>query len=237
MFYDPSTATNDEHESEKGTESDDEPDMLDKLLTQQQPQPRKKQRIAIPVSKGSNKPGRYIALDCEMVGIGPDGEESALARVSIVNFHGHVLMDEYVRPKERVTDFRTEVSGITPHHLKNAKEFCAVQKMVDELIHGRTLVGHGLINDLEVLLLSHPRHLVRDTAHYKPFRKIANGRTPSLRNLVKHFLKREIQDSHHSSVEDARAVMDLYKLVKDEWETHLTKKHTLKSKRNTNQQE
>jgi RNA exonuclease 4 len=52
-----------------------------------------------------------------MVGVGPEGEESALARVSLVNYNGAVLMDEYVKPMERVTDFRTAVSGITPKHL------------------------------------------------------------------------------------------------------------------------
>ena len=39
-------------------------------------------------------------------------------RVSIVNYHGHVLMDKYVRPKHRIVDFRTWVSGIHPHDLK-----------------------------------------------------------------------------------------------------------------------
>ena len=54
-----------------------------------------------------------------MVGIGPDGEQSALARVSLVNFHGAIVLDTYVKPMDRVTDFRTFVSGIKPEHLKN----------------------------------------------------------------------------------------------------------------------
>lgn len=65
--------------------------------------------------------GKYVAIDCEMVGVGPEGEESALARVSLVNYNGAVLMDEYVKPQERVTDFRTAVSGITPKHLVDGK--------------------------------------------------------------------------------------------------------------------
>jgi hypothetical protein len=56
-----------------------------------------------------------------MVGVGPDGEESALARVSLVNYNGALLLDEYVKPLERVTDFRTAVSGITPKHLAQGK--------------------------------------------------------------------------------------------------------------------
>jgi len=37
-----------------------------------------------------------VALDCEMVGVGFDGEQSALARVSIVDWNGFVLLDTYV---------------------------------------------------------------------------------------------------------------------------------------------
>lgn len=47
-----------------------------------------------------------------MVGVGVDGKESSLARVSIVNFYGAVQLDEYVRQRERVVDYRTEFSGI-----------------------------------------------------------------------------------------------------------------------------
>ena len=38
---------------------------------------------------------RVVAMDCEMVGVGPDGERSALARVSIIDYHGTVLYDKY----------------------------------------------------------------------------------------------------------------------------------------------
>jgi RNA exonuclease 4 len=47
-----------------------------------------------------------------MVGVGINGKESSLARVSIVNFYGAVLLDEFVRQRERVVDYRTEFSGI-----------------------------------------------------------------------------------------------------------------------------
>ena len=56
-----------------------------------------------------------------MVGVGIDGEESSLARVSIVNYHGVVLLDEVVRQRERVVDFRTEWSGIRPADMVNGK--------------------------------------------------------------------------------------------------------------------
>lgn len=53
-------------------------------------------------------------MDCEMVGVGLNGEDSILARASLVNHFGHCVYDKYVKPTEKVTDYRTAVSGIRP---------------------------------------------------------------------------------------------------------------------------
>ena len=68
----------------------------------------------------SSETGRtsVVGLDCEMVGVGPGGHRSALARISIVNSAGNALLDTFVAPKERVTDYRTSVSGVTQENLK-----------------------------------------------------------------------------------------------------------------------
>ena len=62
--------------------------------------------------------GRCVSLDCEMVGTGPAGDFSMLARCSIVNHHGNVLYDSYVAPMDKITDYRTKFSGITAQHLR-----------------------------------------------------------------------------------------------------------------------
>lgn len=41
-----------------------------------------------------------------MVGTGPRGSVSALARVCVVNAQGNVVMDTFVKPNEKVTDYR-----------------------------------------------------------------------------------------------------------------------------------
>ena len=61
-------------------------------------------------------------MDCEMVGAGTDGRKSLLARVSIVNHYGVKLYDKFVAPTEKVTNYRTKVSGIRPEDLENGKE-------------------------------------------------------------------------------------------------------------------
>ena len=75
------------------------------------------------LSQGKAEPGTYVAMDCEMVGVGPKGSESVLARCSIVNWHGAVLLDTFVRPQEKVTDYRTWVSGVRAKDLKGAPSF------------------------------------------------------------------------------------------------------------------
>lgn len=95
-------------------------------------------------------PGNYIAVDCEMVGLGHLGSESALARVSLVNYHGHVLLDTFVQPRERVTDWRTWVSGVREADIQDAPPFEEVQKKVAELVEGRILIGHAIENDMKV---------------------------------------------------------------------------------------
>jgi RNA exonuclease 4 len=169
--------------------------------------------------------GKYVAMDCEMVGVGPNPDhDSALARVSIVNFNGEQVYDSFVRPKEMVTDWRTHVSGILPRHMAEARTLEQVQKEVAEIIDGRILVGHALRNDLDALLLSHPKRDIRDTSKYPPYRKVAGGGSPRLKVLASEFLGLDIQGGAHSSVEDAKATMLLYRRDKDGFEREHAKK-------------
>ncbi|KAL4964673.1 uncharacterized protein BDV14DRAFT_190135 [Aspergillus stella-maris] len=169
--------------------------------------------------------GKYIAIDCEMVGVGPNPDnDSVLARISLVNYNGDQVYDSYVRPKEMVTDWRTYVSGILPKHMIEARTLEHVQKEVGEILDGRILVGHALRNDLDALLLSHPKRDIRDTSKHPPYRKIAGGGSPRLKILASEFLGLKIQDGAHSSVEDAKATMLLYRRDKDEFEREHSKK-------------
>ncbi|KAM6431330.1 RNA exonuclease 4 isoform 2-T2 [Liasis olivaceus] len=143
---------------------------------------------------------RAVAIDCEMVGVGPTGEDSILARVSVVNLFGKCIYDKYVKPTEEVTDYRTAVSGIRPEHLKKGEDFKTVQKEVADLLRGRILVGHALRNDLKILLLDHPKKKIRDTQRYKPFKQQVKSGRPSLKLLCEKLLNVKVQTSEHSSV-------------------------------------
>lgn len=170
-----------------------------------------------------------------MVGTGPDGAKSALARVVLVNASGSVVLDTHVRPSQPVTDYRTEVSGVSARHLVGAPGLEDVQARVAALLSGRILVGHALKNDLKALLLSHPRKLVRDTARYPPLMRTRphvggpspaarRGRPAKLKELAASQLGVVIQEGAHSPVEDARAALALYRKHEAAWEASLTPK-------------
>lgn len=93
---------------------------------------------------------KAISMDCEMVGVGYTGSESVLARVSLVNHFGHCVYDKYVKSREKVTDYRTAVSGIRPADIEHANDFKEVQKEVSDILNNRILVGHAIRHDLKV---------------------------------------------------------------------------------------
>ncbi|CAK7225204.1 3'-5' exonuclease [Sporothrix bragantina] len=179
--------------------------------------------------------GKYIALDCEMVGIGPDGREDALARVSVVDFFGRQVYDSFVKPQQgqRVTDWRTHVSGVSSRHLRLARPFDEVRTVIEDLLRGedgegkqetRILVGHDVRHDLQVLGLSHPPRLIRDTAKFSGFKQYGHGPKPALRVLAREILGIDIQQGAHSSVEDARVTMHLFRQHKPAFDVECANK-------------
>ncbi|KAJ1482436.1 ribonuclease H-like domain-containing protein [Baffinella frigidus] len=146
-----------------------------------------------------------------MVGVGDDGKRSVLARVSIVDVHGDAIMDTYVASREKVTDYRTFVSGIRVQNLKGAPQFARVQVAVSKITENKIVVGHALKNDLSALMLTHPRQLIRDTAKYRPY-QTPNKKPRKLRDLTAEVLGLKIQGGEHSSLEDARSALLLYKV-------------------------
>ncbi|KAA0196346.1 RNA exonuclease 4 [Fasciolopsis buskii] len=85
-----------------------------------------------------------IALDCEMVGVGPK-LLNALGRISIVDYSGNVLYDVMVRPEEEITDFRTRWSGIRPEDMRRAIPFECAQEQVERIIHVSLSVLEGCL--------------------------------------------------------------------------------------------
>ena len=171
---------------------------------------------------------RCVALDCEFVGVGLGGKLSVLARVSVVDWYGRKMFDAFVHVEERVTDYRTHVSGVTEKDLKGPKamNFGLVRKQVKQLLKNKIIVGHGLENDLRALKIEHdfPWYNIRDSAtQYQPYMRVdqfGQLRPRRLRDLVWYNLGIVIQQEGrpHDSLEDARAAMALYRNEQPNWD-------------------
>ncbi|KAJ1310344.1 hypothetical protein OPQ81_007083 [Rhizoctonia solani] len=146
-----------------------------------------------------------------------------LARVSIVDYWGNVMLNTFVQPTEPVVDYRTTQTKITAWDLSDsnpqALPFDIVQVKVTDLIHECIIVGHSLWQDLSVLGISHLAVDTRDTALYLPFRvTLSQQIAPGLPTLVWTFMKRHIRCFSTDSTEDARACMDLFRSIEYDWE-------------------
>jgi DNA polymerase III epsilon subunit-like protein len=110
---------------------------------------------------------RIVGLDCEMVGVGCKGRDNMLARCTMVLWDPHgttsspsqthpdikVIYDKLVKPTRRVTDYRTEYSGIT-------REMLHEQQPSQPLIDFQTCRGEvrSLLSSIDgknVLLVGH----------------------------------------------------------------------------------
>eukprot|EP00947_MAST-08B_sp_MAST-8B-sp1_P001577 g1577.t1 len=150
-----------------------------------------------------------LALDCEMVQT--EDERDALARVTLVDSSGTVVLDELVRPSGRIVDYRTPYSGITPAMMETTSTTLAeVRARLVRLIHADAiLVGHSLENDLHATKIIHRR--VVDTAELSTSPKWPMRRL-SLKVLVRTLFGRAIQNdaaAGHDSAEDARAALSV----------------------------
>lgn len=184
------------------------------------------------LEQGSLTVGREIlAMDCEMCRTS-DGE-LALTKISLLNWDGEVVMDELIKPELPIVDYLTayvshhssaeeqqlicliyRYSGVTQAMLESIQTTLAdVQSRLLDMLHPKTiLVGHSLNVDLAAIKISHP--FIIDTSIIYP-----HPRGPplkaSLKWLAKKYLKRDIQAGHgttgHSSIEDAKACLDLVK--------------------------
>lgn len=161
-----------------------------------------------------------LALDCEMVEC--YHHKSVLARVSIVNLFGHPVLDRFVAPPAKVTDYRTRWSGIRKQDLEGAPDFDSVRSEVASMIAGRIVVGHAVHNDFSVLKINHPKDKTRDTSEY--FKYLFQGKNPSLKKLSESILGLKIQKGEHDSVQDAQATMKLYVKERDRWNQKMAPK-------------
>ena len=194
-----------------------------------------------PPASHSRRTQSVVALDCEMVGCKPDHaavlasligrrgkrrnkipkEVSVAGRCTIVDYHGNVLYDSYIRPNQPITSLRTLWSGITAKDMIGATPIDKARLKILEILRGKIVVAHNIEHDLNALSITLPAGNIRDTSCFPPLLRLAGIKSPgnaSLKTLARSVLGREIQRGMHCSRVDAQTTMELYHCVEDEWE-------------------
>eukprot|EP00879_Flechtneria_rotunda_P023831 GHRR01025237.1.p1 GENE.GHRR01025237.1~~GHRR01025237.1.p1 ORF type:complete len:473 (+),score=185.98 GHRR01025237.1:256-1674(+) len=153
---------------------------------------------------------QLLALDCEMCVTADSSKE--LLQVALVDQHGKQVLQELVKPPSEVSDYRSQVTGITAADLEGVTvDRQAVATRIQQLLTPDTvLVGHSLHYDLQALKLDHQP--IIDTAMLFSYEGLAEA-TPPLTHLAEQLLGKCLRgadgDAPHNSLEDARAALAL----------------------------
>jgi deoxyinosine 3'endonuclease (endonuclease V)/DNA polymerase III epsilon subunit-like protein len=151
----------------------------------------------------------YFYLDCEFV-ITDLGEELAIIAIGNPETKQDYVIK--VKPKGQVIDWITNITGLDDKILGSwDMEFDELIEFLKSLIaEDDVLIGHHLYNDLTKLNWSHSN--IIDTCFMFP--------TPdgppnyySLKKLAQMYLKKTIQVSTHSALEDAKTAYELVNLA------------------------
>lgn len=178
-----------------------------------------------------------LALDCEFMG--GMRNENVLGRVSLVNMYGFPVYDFYVNPGTKIRDYRTRYSGISPAVLTKARKKNKLTTAPEAKAAVRTfasksvIVGHAISNDFRVLGIRTDEVKSIDTQVLGRYAEEGLASRPSLSNVMKKYYRMTIQASKtgHSSVEDARSSMLIYRTFQKEFDSLKSVSGNLSAKR------
>lgn len=171
---------------------------------------------------------RAVVLDCEMVGTTPgDRDQDEAVTLSLIGFMtGEVLVDNLVQPQRAVSDWRSNITGITAKSLAAAAargqgvltgRRDARARLLEHIDADTVLVGHSLGSDLKVLRMTQARIVDSAVLTTEPVfgrsgeRRLGNA--VGLQRLCLELLGLRIRDAlvgtPHDSLEDALATREL----------------------------
>lgn len=146
---------------------------------------------------------------------------SILGRISIVDSDDNCVYDKYIRPVN-LKSVGTLINNNTYEKLKNGHPYDEVKREIQEIIKSRVVIGYSLTDTFKLLGLFKQWWLFRDARCFTKFQELNQFR-PSLNEILKLGLNVELT-SDNDTVESAKALMQLYKKFKDQWNEEMRTK-------------
>lgn len=153
---------------------------------------------------------KFVVLDTETTGVGPDAE---VIDVAIVDATDELLYQAYIKPQGQIPVEATAVHGLRESDLASSPSFPEIWPKVQSILEGMLVVGYNVEFDLRVLKQSAKRYniVLPDypsaclMSAYSRFRGTSN-RPVSLTMACEEL---GIDPGDHSASEDASATFQL----------------------------
>ena len=166
---------------------------------------------------------RIIFMDCECTAQSENKARKAPLSVTMMDYRGIVLLNKRITPRARIYDFGERFHGITEMMSRNQEDEYETIRRVQRMVKGKILVGHDLTMELNSFQIPKYQLMgIRDFANGKVFQsmgiqKKGSGQWYSLQLLADKVCGIAIQQGKHTSLEDTKAVREIYLKVEKDW--------------------
>jgi predicted DnaQ family exonuclease/DinG family helicase len=152
----------------------------------------------------------YVSLDLETTGLNSDREE--IIQIGAVKFRGYEILetfDSMVNPRRTISNFITQLTGITQQDVDTAPTFADVSEKLIFFLGGFPLIGHNIAFDIDFLSKAGLRiaNPIYDTHHLASV-FIPNANEYSLVGLTSALGIQHVRP--HRALDDAQACQKLF---------------------------
>jgi DNA polymerase-3 subunit epsilon len=156
----------------------------------------------------------YVLLDVETTGLYSNDE---IVQIGIIDLDGNVLMDQLVRPTQKIPEDAMRIHGITDEMVKDCPTWKVVYLKVKKLLKGKTIIAYNASFDTDMIRNSCrkyniiPESLEYECLMYNTMDVWGSERWISLQRAIDAEDINIIQD--HSAVGDCNLCLELIKVT------------------------
>lgn len=167
-------------------------------------------------------PDKYVLLDIETTGLSPSYDE--IIEISAIRIEHGEIVDEFselIKPKEKISEFITKLTGITNEMVKNSRNIKEVLASFKNFFDkGDIIMGYNVnfdINFLYDIFMEKLNYYFEND--FVDVMRIAKSALKNevdsfkLKRLAKHF--KLSTEGMHRGVKDCRVTLEIFNLIKE----------------------